>query len=214
MQKLYVASHVAPYLTKLHPDDREGILVRVCDRPTDTATQELLVVDQQNTDDHHILKFAVDMSGKMAESREKGRKGWGHCDPMRLAEGFRSHLTKTNEGNFLDLACFLMMLHERHTSPDIIAKTLEPTTDFTQELVLDSLPVHGQHRAQPLKVEFDGAEGGCMWLFQEGGGNENIVCVRDTSCAVALANHLLAWAHAESKKPKPSTEEGSTQCAQ
>ena len=134
MQKLYVASHVAPYLTKLHPDDREGILVRVCDRPTDTATQELLVV------------------------------GTGR--------------------------------------------------DFTQELVLDSLPVHGQHRAQPLKVEFDGAEGGCMWLFQEGGGIENIVCVRDTSCAVALANHLLAWTHAESKKPKPSTEEGSTQCAQ
>lgn len=197
MQKLYVAGHVAPYLTKLHPDDREGILVRVCDRATKEAPQELIVVDPGNTDDYHVLKFAGDMCSKMAESREKGRAGWGHCDPMRLAEGFRSHLTKTNEGNYLDLACFLMMLHERQVSPDAIAKTLEPVVDFTQELTLEEPVGEGHACVEPIIVEFDGAlPVNGMWVRQ----GEDFVLVKDTSNAIQIANHLLAWAHAENKK--------------
>jgi len=119
VQKLYVASHVAPYMTKLHPDDREGILVRICDRPTETATQELLVV------------------------------GTG------------------------------------------------PVVDFTQDLDLNDPPQPGRLQSQPTNVHFDaGGELNAMWISQ----GEDMVKIDNTSHAIRVANHLLAWAHAENKK--------------
>lgn len=76
-------------------------------------------------DDLAIDRFAAAMKTKMALSRAKGRSGWN--DPARCSDEFLArlligHLAKSNPGNFEDIACLAMMLHQRGADPAVLAK--------------------------------------------------------------------------------------------
>lgn len=208
MQKIYAQRGIAQFLANLHRDDKAGILIRVSDTMC-TDFPQPLTVDQvleqpAHPDDVAVDHFAHLLKCKMAESRVKGRGGWNDNDPGtegRLVEGFRQHLGRSNPGNYLDLAAYLMMLVVRGAPDDALAKSLEPSTDFTQDLTIETQAKAGDHQAEPLNVSFDGAEGGCVWLSQEAGidNDENMVCVRTVDAAIQLGNFLFAWANAEQK---------------
>lgn len=77
--------------------------------------------------DHPDTKAVLDFAGKMAEKmgieRDKGKGGWddpNECSIEELAELFIEHLFKGNEGNFIDLANFLMMLDHRSAHPHVL----------------------------------------------------------------------------------------------
>lgn len=86
---------------------------------TDTETQK---------DDAAVDRFAAQMKLKLARAREKGYGGWDNpsrCSGEHLAELLVGHLEKTNPGNFIDIANFAMMLHERGENPLTLAATFE-----------------------------------------------------------------------------------------
>ena len=71
-------------------------------------------------DDRAVNRFAKQMKFKLWQARQKGRSGWDNpieCSTEYLAKLFVGHLQKYNDGNFLDLANLLMMLHERGADP-------------------------------------------------------------------------------------------------
>ena len=63
------------------------------------------------------------MKEKLSKARAKGRRGWNNkeeCSDEHLADLFHEHLIKCNDGNFIDLANFLMFLHLRGANPDVL----------------------------------------------------------------------------------------------
>lgn len=81
-----------------------------------------------HSDDFAVSEFATAMKEKLAKSREKGRGGWDDpkvCTTEQLADLFVGHLGKGNDGNFLDLANFCMMLHQRGDSPQELVEALQ-----------------------------------------------------------------------------------------
>lgn len=92
-------------------------------------------------DDWAVEHFAEDMKQKLAAARDKGRQGWNNpriCPAPYLAELLVGHLFKANPDNYLDVANFCMMLHERQEDPvhlrnAILAKFEEMTKGVTDE---------------------------------------------------------------------------------
>lgn len=82
-----------------------------------------------HSDDEEVHQFACAMKEKMAAARAKGREGWETCDPYSLAQQFVDHLTRCNEGNYLDLANYCMMLHQRGESPIKLAQMVSRMKD-------------------------------------------------------------------------------------
>lgn len=82
-------------------------------------------------DNRAVLAFCRKMMGKMEKSREKGRKGWekDDCSSHILADQFLEHLNKTNEGNFVDLANYLMMLDQKGADPSILVNAMRSDND-------------------------------------------------------------------------------------
>lgn len=81
----------------------------------------------QHPDDEAVHAFACQMKDKLAIARSKGRGGWDNpdvCGAEDLARMLLSHLTKRNQGNYLDVANFCMMLHQRGESPSVLSKAL------------------------------------------------------------------------------------------
>ena len=77
----------------------------------------------EHPDDIAVDKFADLMKIKLAEARGKGRGGWddpGQCTVEYLAELLGGHIMKNNEGNFVDIANFCMMLTLRNAHPDAL----------------------------------------------------------------------------------------------
>lgn len=71
---------------------------------------------EEQIDNTSIDRFAEAMKRKMAVKRDEGRGGWHdkkQCTSTRLIGLFVDHLTKTNEGNLVDIANLCMMIHER-----------------------------------------------------------------------------------------------------
>ena len=76
-----------------------------------------------HTDDRAVTMFAEMMRNKMAASRNKGRGGWDDpaaCSTGALAKMLIEHLMKGNDGTFVDVANFAMMLHLRGADPTIM----------------------------------------------------------------------------------------------
>lgn len=85
---------------------------------------------QEEADELALSAFTEIMRAKLAASRAKGRNGWQVpelCPVERLAEMMAGHLGKTNEGNFVDLAVFSMMLHMRQAPPAILLNAIAAT---------------------------------------------------------------------------------------
>lgn len=79
----------------------------------------------EHDDDKAVYDFAEVMCDKMASSRAKGRTGWSNpelCSADVLCQQFIGHIEKGNEGNFIDLATFAMMLHTRGDDPKQLAE--------------------------------------------------------------------------------------------
>lgn len=82
-----------------------------------------LCLSDEIKDNNAVDEFAKAMKHKLALARAKGRSGWDDkdtCSDERLVYLFFKHLKKANDGNFVDLANFLMFLHIRDTNPDIL----------------------------------------------------------------------------------------------
>lgn len=82
--------------------------------------EELLQADIDNS---AVDRFAQAMKDKLAKAREKGRGGWDdktECTDEHLAKLFFEHLEKTNDGNLIDLANFLMFLSERGADGSVL----------------------------------------------------------------------------------------------
>ncbi len=80
--------------------------------------------DGTHPDNAVVDRFAAALKGKLARGREKGRGGWddrAQCSDEHLAQLLVGHLTKDNPGNFLDVAAFAMMLHERGAETRVLS---------------------------------------------------------------------------------------------
>jgi len=89
---------------------------------------------------------------------------------------------------------------KQHRSAMLVLPTMP---DFTQDLVIDSLPTIGQVHVAPTYVQLDtGTDRNSMFLTQD----DDMVRVSEPSHAIAIAMHLLAWAYAE-QQPKTKQEE-------
>lgn len=75
---------------------------------------------QAERDNEAVDKFAQAMKEKLAIARAKGKSGWENkntCSGSHLVDLFWQCTRKQNEGNFVDLANFLMFLHVRGEHP-------------------------------------------------------------------------------------------------
>lgn len=103
-----------------------------------------------HSDDVAVDRFALLMKQKMAAAREKGRGGWDdpeQCHPYELAELLFGHLGKGNDGNYIDIANFCMMLALRSAPASLIGDELKRYVKWC----IDS---------QPLSAPADAREGG------------------------------------------------------
>ena len=95
--------------------------------------------EDAHTDDTAVDAFASAMKEKLAKSREKGRGGWDspECEDEYLAELLAEHVRKGNDGNFVDVANFAMMLHMRKAPPNVMpsAFSLDPTAAVVGSMV-------------------------------------------------------------------------------
>lgn len=97
---------------------------------TDTIKEYITdnAITNAEQDNEAVDEFAKAMKEKLAKARAKGRKGWDDkeaCSDESLAYLFHGHLQKHNEGNFIDLANFLMFLHIRGAKPDVLSLVKE-----------------------------------------------------------------------------------------
>lgn len=90
-------------------------------------------------DDEAVHQFACAMKGKMEAARAKGREGWETCDPYSLVNQFVEHLTRCNDGNYLDLANYCMMLHQRGESPIKLAQMVSCMKDEVAARAVEKL---------------------------------------------------------------------------
>jgi len=93
---------------------------------SDVAYVARLSADGHSThpDNAVVDRFAAALKGKLARGREKGRGGWDdrtQCSDEHLAQLLVGHLQKDNPGNFLDVAAFAMMLHERGAQAGVLS---------------------------------------------------------------------------------------------
>lgn len=91
------------------------------DTKKEQKTDEALL--EAEIDNIAVDEFAKAMKEKLAKARAKGRSGWDNkdtCSDERLVYLFFKHLKKANDGNFVDLANFLMFLHMRDTKPNVL----------------------------------------------------------------------------------------------
>lgn len=89
------------------------------------ARAVLASLSEPHKDDQAVDRFAEAMKAKMARSREKGRYGWDDpedCTDAFLAGMLRGHVGKGNPGNFEDIGCLAMMLHQRGADPSILSE--------------------------------------------------------------------------------------------
>jgi len=90
-------------------------------------------IEQVITDENAVDIFAEEMKRKLANARQKGRSGWDNketCTDTHLAHLFWEHMSKANDGNFVDLANFLMFLHTRKADNGVLVlTTLTPKGD-------------------------------------------------------------------------------------
>ncbi|WKW33928.1 hypothetical protein KIH13_09465 [Pseudomonas viridiflava] len=87
-----------------------------CERPFPSQVD-------QHPDNRAVDTFVAAMKAKLANARAKGRQGWSEASVRdeQLAELLIGHLSKTNLGNFEDIANFAMMLHQRGADPTVLA---------------------------------------------------------------------------------------------
>lgn len=106
------------------------------DTKREYKTDEALL--EAERDNMAVDAFAKAMKHKLALARTKGRSGWNNkdtCSDERLVYLFFKHLKKINDGNFIDLANFLMFLHMRDTNPDVLNSVKDLfKVDFEAEL--------------------------------------------------------------------------------
>ncbi|MFA0999371.1 MULTISPECIES: hypothetical protein [Pseudomonas syringae group] len=74
---------------------------------------------EQHPDNLAVDQFATAMKTKLAEGRTKGLDNWNKpwVKDEQLAELFVKNISKGNPGNFVDIANFAMMLHQRGADP-------------------------------------------------------------------------------------------------
>lgn len=83
-------------------------------------------------DDTAVDRFATQMKSKLARAREKGYGGWNNprvCSIEHLASLLVGHFYKGNPGNWLDIANFAMMLHERGAPASLLSATMAAQAD-------------------------------------------------------------------------------------
>lgn len=80
--------------------------------------------DLVHPDDKAVDVFSGFMKDKLADARKKDRSGWDDkqlVSGAMLAQQLVEHLSKPNDGNFLDIANYAMFLHMRYESPTVLA---------------------------------------------------------------------------------------------
>lgn len=100
-------------------------------RMSEAEASDVAYVARRSADAHGthpdnavVDRFAAALKGKLARGREKGRGGWDDralCSDEHLAQLLVGHLKKDNPGNFLDIAAFAMMLHERGAQASVLS---------------------------------------------------------------------------------------------
>ena len=95
------------------------------DTKREYQTDEALL--EAECDNMAVDEFAKAMKEKLALARAKGRSGWNDkeaCSDEYLSYLFYHCLPKLNEGNFVDLANFLMFLHVRGANPNVLSDAI------------------------------------------------------------------------------------------
>lgn len=90
----------------------------------------LIGVKQAEYENKCVDEFATAMKDKLALVRAKGKHGWDNketCTDEHLATLFFENLPKGNEGNFIDLANFLMFLHVRSADATVFKQPIKIT---------------------------------------------------------------------------------------
>ncbi|MDD2267847.1 hypothetical protein [Sulfuricurvum sp.] len=133
---------------------------------TDTIKEYITdnAITNAEQDNEAVDEFAKAMKEKLAKARAKGRKGWNDketCSDETLAYLFHDHLQKHNEGNFIDLANFLMFLHIRGAKPDVLSlvkegviKVMTAESDLErQDMIIKCLNIDLDNKEKLLKAK-------------------------------------------------------------
>lgn len=127
-------------------------------------------------DDIAVEGFALVMKHKMAASRQKGRAGWDDpalCSAEDLARMLVEHLSKGNNGTFVDVANFAMMLHQRAEDPAVLAEALEKYQPVPHAVKPCGACTHGKVLIDP----YDGGTYSDCWQC-----NGTVVVVECPTC--------------------------------
>ncbi|WP_239988131.1 hypothetical protein [Pseudomonas syringae] len=109
-----------------------------CERPFPTQVD-------QHPDNRAVDTFAAAMKAKLANARAKGRQGWSEASVRddQLAELLVGHLSKSNPGNFEDIANFAMMLHQRGADLTVLSLALYKANSQNEPVAWDVLSSRG-----------------------------------------------------------------------
>lgn len=113
-------------------------LATFCERPFPSQVN-------QHPDNVAVDTFAAAMKTKLANARAKGRQGWSEASVRdeQLAELLVGHLSKSNLGNFEDIANFAMMLHQRGADPAVLALAFNRANKHSEPVAWDVLSSRG-----------------------------------------------------------------------
>lgn len=113
-------------------------LATFCERPFPSQVN-------QHPDNVAVDTFAAAMKTKLANARAKGRQGWSEesVRDEQLAELLVGHLSKSNLGNFEDIANFAMMLHQRGADPAVLALAFHRANKHSEPVAWDVLSSRG-----------------------------------------------------------------------
>ncbi|WP_226649477.1 hypothetical protein [Microbulbifer variabilis] len=80
-----------------------------------------------------VDRFAIRMKETLISAQLKGRSGWYDpdvCSRQSLLDQIRKYLLKSNPGNWVDIACFCMMLHELSFSESALEATAYSKNEY------------------------------------------------------------------------------------
>ena len=115
---------------------------------------------EEAQDDTAVDIFAGRMKAKLAASRAKGRAGWAGDDPdveANIIQMLLGCLTKSNPGNFIDIAVLAMMLEIRKTSHLELTEAMAERDDAIRGSILNRVTARIEHLEKDERLHYRAA---------------------------------------------------------
>lgn len=111
-------------------------------------------------DDAAVDIFAARMKAKLAAGRTKGRAGWAGDDPDiedNIIKMLLNCMTKSDPGNFIDIAVLAMMLEIRKTAPLELSQATAERDGAIRDSILNRVMTRLQHLEKDERLYYRAA---------------------------------------------------------